>query len=138
MIDDKFAVYPSGAEKTRDELRIQVYDAMAEKEKTEVTAQELKSEHLLNAAEVKKENGGLTAPVTDGSEKPSTSSANSERSSSQEVNSGECPAGSQGMKEEDPKEHNGNMSTAKPEGGQDEESKSQAAQDEEEPEGSNI
>lgn len=150
-----FVVYNSGSEKTRDELRIQVYDAMAEKEKTEVTAQELKSEDPNHATEVKKENGVVTSPVTNvtGSEKPSKSSVNSEKNSVQEavnaseknLNSpvnctGESSAGSHGMKtvnekEEDSKKCNGDVITAKPEGAKDEESKSEAAHDEE-PEGS--
>lgn len=152
-----FVMYHSGAEKTRDELRIQVYDAMAEKEKTVVTAQELKSEDPNNTAEVKKENGVLTSPVTNvtGSEEPSKSSVHLEKSSVQEAivnaveknpnssvnGAGESPAGSHGIKTvnekvEDSEERNGNVATAKFKGGQDEELRSEAAQDEEEPEGS--
>ncbi|KAG7514197.1 nuclear autoantigenic sperm protein isoform X1 [Solea senegalensis] len=44
-------------EKTRDELRKQVYDAMAEQEKTEA------SDSKLESAEVKKENGVAKSPV---------------------------------------------------------------------------
>uniref|UniRef100_A0A7N6AJV8 Tetratricopeptide SHNi-TPR domain-containing protein n=1 Tax=Anabas testudineus TaxID=64144 RepID=A0A7N6AJV8_ANATE len=129
-------------EKTRDELRKQVYDAMAEKEETEVTAPELKSENPDNLAGVKTENGVATSLVTlmTGSEKPSESSVNAEKSSGQHtvikaaekipsssVNGvAESSAGSHGMKtmneKEDSKKQNGDVAAAKP-GGQDKESK---------------
>ncbi|XP_026202176.1 nuclear autoantigenic sperm protein isoform X2 [Anabas testudineus] len=140
-------------EKTRDELRKQVYDAMAEKEETEVTAPELKSENPDNLAGVKTENGVATSLVTlmTGSEKPSESSVNAEKSSGQHtvikaaekipsssVNGvAESSAGSHGMKtmneKEDSKKQNGDVAAAKP-GGQDKESKPGVVQDEEESE----
>ncbi|KAF0041839.1 hypothetical protein F2P81_005371 [Scophthalmus maximus] len=50
-------------EETRDELRRQVYDAMAEQEKTEQADTQVKSEDPKSAAEVTKENGVAKSPV---------------------------------------------------------------------------
>ncbi|XP_062252027.1 nuclear autoantigenic sperm protein isoform X2 [Platichthys flesus] len=110
-------------EKTRDELRVQVYDAMAEKEKTEAVD-----------TNVKKENAVEKSPV-----KPVTGSASGDKQSSvngvEKTNGvGEHSNGSPGndpvteKKVETVKEQNGNE---KPE---DEESKPEAEQDEEEAE----
>ncbi|XP_071342549.1 nuclear autoantigenic sperm protein isoform X1 [Trachinotus anak] len=134
-------------EKTRDELRKQVYDAMADQEVTEAAGTKLKSEDPKSPAEVKKENGVAESPVkhVNGSEKASDSPVNEqEKSSVQEaavngaektsgapVNSvGANPSGSPGKEtvaEEvrSVKEQNGEA---------DEESKPEAKQDEEEPE----
>lgn len=51
----------AGADKTRDELRRQVYDAMAEKEKDGQA--EPVSEDATGNSEVKKENGAAQSPV---------------------------------------------------------------------------
>ncbi|CAJ1061102.1 histone-binding protein N1/N2-like isoform X1 [Xyrichtys novacula] len=63
-------------EKTRDELRKQVYDAMAEEEKTEAAETKVESEDGKGSAEVKKENGEAKSPIkngVNGSEGPSIS-----------------------------------------------------------------
>ncbi|XP_022622026.1 nuclear autoantigenic sperm protein [Seriola dumerili] len=142
-------------EKTRDELRKQVYDAMAEKEETVAADNKLKSEDPKSPAEVKKENGVAECPVkhVNGSEKTSDSPVNGqEKSSVQEttvngaektpgapVNGvGESPTGSPGKenvtaKVQIVKEQNGEATEAKP---KDEESKPEAEQNEEEAEGS--
>ncbi|XP_074525144.1 histone-binding protein N1/N2-like isoform X1 [Halichoeres trimaculatus] len=49
-------------EKTRDELRQQVYEAMAEEEKTEAAKTKLASEDVKSSTEVKKENGVAKSP----------------------------------------------------------------------------
>lgn len=144
-----------GAEKTRDELRKQVYDAMAEEEKTE--AGKPKSEDGKGSTEEKKENGVSECPVKHeaGSEEPLCSPVSGkEKSSVQEtkvngvekspvapVNGvGESPTGTPGkgavLKEGDSKEQNGGKTGAKAEEGKEEESKPEAEQDEKEPEGS--
>ncbi|KAM7409809.1 hypothetical protein PAMA_001350 [Pampus argenteus] len=68
-------------EKTRDELRKQVYDAMAEEEKTEAVDTKLELED--GKGEVKKENGVAKSPAKydDVSEKPSASPVNGEEKS---------------------------------------------------------
>ncbi|KAM7388175.1 hypothetical protein PAMP_024369 [Pampus punctatissimus] len=140
-------------EKTRDELRKQVYDAMAEEEKTEAVDTKLELED--GKSEVKKENGVEKNPAKhdDGSEKPSASPVNGEETSTlqeSKVNGvekspgavngvGESPTGSPGKetvtekKVQDSKGQNGETTKAKPDEG-DKESKSEAEQDEEEPE----
>lgn len=126
----------SGAEETRDELRIQVYDAMAEKEKA--GEGELKSEDGSGDADVIEESGAKS-PVKDmsRSEEPMNGK---EESSVPEVNVngvekspvGDSPTGSPGkesVKEVDSKE--------KPEEGKGE-SKTEPEEEEEDegPEGS--
>lgn len=146
----------SGAEKTREELRKQVYDAMADEEQTEVTAPKLKSEDPNGTPEVKKENGVAVCPVTNvaESEKPSKSPVNPKKSSDQEAvenadkspsapvnGEAESPDGSPRMNTvnvKDSREQNGEVTTTKPEEGKDEESKSEAVQDKEEAEGSKL
>ncbi|XP_056235013.1 nuclear autoantigenic sperm protein-like [Seriola aureovittata] len=140
----------TGAEKTRDELRKQVYDAMAEKEETVAADNKLKSEDSKSPAEVKKENGVAECPVkhVNGSEKTSDSPVNGqEKSSVQETTAngaektpgapvngvGESPTGSPGKenvtaKVQIVKEQNGEA--------KDKESKPEAEQNEEEAEGS--
>ncbi|XP_018560057.1 histone-binding protein N1/N2 isoform X2 [Lates calcarifer] len=141
-------------EKTRDELRKQVYDAMADQEKTEAADIKLKSEDPENTAEVSKENGEVKSPVKrmNGSEKASESPVNrEEKSSVQEatvngvektprapVNGvGESPARSPGKETatetrvESVKGQNGEATKTKPE---DKGSKPEADQNEEEPE----
>ncbi|XP_072245144.1 nuclear autoantigenic sperm protein isoform X5 [Leuresthes tenuis] len=61
-------------EKTRDELRKQVYDAMAEEEKTEDADAKLQSKDVASDTEVERENVEVKAPVelsVAGSEEPS-------------------------------------------------------------------
>ncbi|XP_070816201.1 histone-binding protein N1/N2-like isoform X3 [Chaetodon trifascialis] len=140
-------------EKTRDELRKQVYDAMAEEEKTE--AGKPKSEDGKGSTEEKKENGVSECPVKHdeaGSEEPLCSPlSGKEKSSVQEtkVNGVEkspvAPVNGAGesltpgeeavLKEGDSKEQNGGKTGAKAEEGKEEESKPEAEQDEKEPEG---
>ncbi|XP_035509239.1 nuclear autoantigenic sperm protein [Morone saxatilis] len=126
-------------DETRDELRKQVYDAMAEKDKTE--AGELESEDGQGDAEVKEENGVAKSPVkhVNESEEPSTSPVNGkEKSSVQkcEVNGaekspvapvngvGEGPTGSSGKetvtKKVESEKQNDEKTEAKPEEGKDE------------------
>lgn len=132
-----------GAEKTRDELRKQVYDAMAEEEKT--AASKLKSEDGKGSTEEKKENGVSECPVKHdeaGSEEPLCSPVSGkEKSSVQETKvngAGESPTpGKEAvLKGGDSKEQNGGKTGAKAEEGKEEESKPEAEQDEKEPEGS--
>lgn len=116
----QFVMWPFGAENTRDELRKQVYEAMAE----EVT--KAKSEDQNGTTEVKKENGSSVnaaekkpgAPVDDVAEY-STGSPGKKAATAQKV--------------EDPKGQNGDVTRTKPEGGNDE---SEAEQDKGESEGS--
>eukprot|EP00064_Thunnus_orientalis_P016241 superscaffoldBa00003170_g16305 len=145
-------------EKTRDELRKQVYDAMAEEEKTEAVDTKLESEDGKISTKVKKENGVAKSPAkhaVNGSEKPCVSPVNGEEKSTvqeDKVNGvekssgavngvGQSPTGSPGKetatenKVEGSKEQNGKKTEAKPEEGEDGGSKP-AEQDEEEPEGS--
>ncbi|XP_049911669.1 histone-binding protein N1/N2-like isoform X3 [Epinephelus moara] len=136
-------------EKTRDELRKQVYDAMAEKEKTEAVGAKLESVDGKGNTEVKEENGVVKSAGThdvNGSEEPSSSPVNENEVQKAQVNgvekspgvpvngAAESPTASPGIepgmkKEKDLKEQNGVK--AKPEEGKDEESK----MDDEEPEG---
>ncbi|XP_042340014.1 nuclear autoantigenic sperm protein isoform X3 [Plectropomus leopardus] len=63
-------------DETRDELRKQVYDAMAEKEKTEVNGTKLDSEDGKGNSEVKEETAVVKSPgkhEANGSEKPTSS-----------------------------------------------------------------
>ncbi|XP_075341998.1 nuclear autoantigenic sperm protein isoform X4 [Odontesthes bonariensis] len=72
-------------EKTRDELRKQVYDAMAEEEKTEDGDAKLQSKDVASDTEVKRENAEVKAPVelhVDGSEEPSKFPVDGEEKSS--------------------------------------------------------
>ncbi|XP_067452442.1 nuclear autoantigenic sperm protein isoform X2 [Thunnus thynnus] len=144
-------------EKTRDELRKQVYDAMAEEEKTAAVDTKLESEDGKISTKVKKENGVAKSPAkhaVNGSEKPRVSPVNGEEKSTvqeDKVNGvekspgavngvGQSPTGSPGKetvtenKVEGSKEQNGEKTKAKPEEGEDEGSKPEAEQDEEEPE----
>ncbi len=131
----------SGAEKTRGELRKQVYDAMAEEARTGAGKPE--SEDGKGNTEVKKENGVAESPVkhdVNGSEEPSSSLVNGKEISIQKVNKvgksapvngiGESSNGSPGKetvtKEVASKEQNGEKTEEKPE----------AEEDSEEPEGS--
>ncbi len=126
-----------GAEKTRDDLRKQVYDAMAEEEKSGAADTKLESQAGKGNAEVKKENGVAKSPVkpdVNGSEEPSSDQK-------AKVNGvGESPAGSPGketlIKTVDSKEQNGKETSSKPEEGKDDEAKPEADQDDEEAEGS--
>ncbi|XP_047443284.1 nuclear autoantigenic sperm protein isoform X2 [Mugil cephalus] len=130
-------------EKTRDELRKQVYDAMAEEEK---------AEDADGGTGVKKENGEATSPVkqsANGSEEPPSSAVNGEeRSSVQEAkaNGAEKSGPANGVGEGSPRketkmekkaegseEKNGEVAEAKAENGK-EESKPEAEQDKAEPE----
>lgn len=139
----------SGAEQTRDELRKQVYDAMAEEEKTGAVNTKLESEDVTGNTEVKEE----VKHDVNGSEEPSNSPAGGEDEGSVQeakvngvakspvapVNGvGEGPSGSPGKeiveKVDDSKSQNG-KTDAKPEEGKDE-SKPEAEQDKEETEGS--
>ncbi|XP_051233115.1 nuclear autoantigenic sperm protein isoform X2 [Dicentrarchus labrax] len=134
-------------EETRDELRKQVYDAMAEKEKTE--SGKLESEDEKGNTEVKKENAVAKSPVkhVNGSEEPSTSPVNGKEKSSvqkSKVNGaekspvapvngvGEGPTGSSGKetvtKKVESEKQNDEKTKAKPEEGKDE-SKPEAEQD---------
>nr|XP_020458502.1 nuclear autoantigenic sperm protein isoform X2 [Monopterus albus] len=131
-------------EKTRDELRKQVYDAMAEEEKTGVADGNLESEEPTGTAEVTQENS-VKSPVKSvtGSEQPSESPVSSEEKSSLQeaektpgapVNAKEesPAAGSHGeetVTEEKVKEQTGDVTATKSDGGQDEES--EAEQDKE-------
>lgn len=75
-------MWRSGAEKTREELRKQVYDAMAEEEKAEV---KLESEGVTSDAAVENENVEIKAPVkqcVSGSEAASSSPLEVEQKSS--------------------------------------------------------
>lgn len=102
----------AGVEETREELRKQVYDAMAEEEKTEVAASKLKSEDQNDTAEGKKENGATSPDINVAeSQKPPESPMNVEK-------------------------ENGDMTATKPEEAKDKESISETVQDEEEPESS--
>ncbi|MEQ2204615.1 hypothetical protein XENOCAPTIV_015888 [Xenoophorus captivus] len=53
-------------EKAREELRKQVYDAMAEKEKVEDSGSKVESKDVTSDTEVKNENAGSEAPVKHG------------------------------------------------------------------------
>lgn len=145
-----FFKYHSGTEKTRDELRKQVYEAMAEKEKTEAVGAKLESVDGKGNTEVKQENGVVKSAGThdvNGSQEPSSSPVNENEVQKAQVNgvekspgvpvngAAESPTASPGKepgmkREKDLKEQNGVK--AKPEEGKDEESK----MDDEEPEGS--
>lgn len=132
----------TGAEQTRDELRKQVYDAMAEQEATDAKSGDPKSPD-----EVKKENGVAGSPVKliNGSEKVSDAPVNGQEKSSVQqaavngaekktpeapVNGGgESPAEAPGNESVTEKVQNGETPEAKL---KDEESKAEA----EEPEGS--
>lgn len=139
----------SGAEKTRDELRKQVYDAMAEEEKSGAVNTKPESQAGKDNTEVKEENGVVKSPVkpdVTGSEEPSSDKSPAQKA---EVNGaasvngvGQSPAGAPGketvIKMVDSKEQNGKETSSKPEEGKDEESKPEAEQDNEEPEGSDL
>ncbi|XP_044055516.1 nuclear autoantigenic sperm protein isoform X2 [Siniperca chuatsi] len=126
-------------EKTRDELRMQVYNAMAEEEKTGTVNTKLESEAGKSNTEVKKENGESPVEHVTGSEEPSSSPVNGKEESSVQkakVNGVEkspvAPVNGVGQQ-------NGKETEAKPEEGKDEESKSEDSkseveQDNEEPE----
>uniref|UniRef100_UPI003AAFE8BF nuclear autoantigenic sperm protein n=1 Tax=Centroberyx gerrardi TaxID=166262 RepID=UPI003AAFE8BF len=66
-------------EKTRDDLRRQVYDAMAEQEKTRGTASKIESKDGENGTEMKKENGVAESPVKHALGKPETDVNGSEK-----------------------------------------------------------
>lgn len=113
--------YHCGTEKTRDELRKQVYDAMAEEEKTEAG----------------KENGVAESPVkhVNGSEEPQSSVQVAD------VNGEEKSPGApvNGVKESltpGKETMNGEKTEATQEDSKDEEAKTDAEQGDEEPEGS--
>lgn len=128
-----------GAEKTRDELRRQVYDAMAEKEKTEAVDTKLESEDG-------KGNTESSGKHVNGSGEPSSSPISGKATSSVQkakvngveksqvapVNGVEESPAASPVKEatmekvKDSKEQNGKKTDSKPE----------AEQDDEEPEGS--
>ncbi|XP_029004775.1 nuclear autoantigenic sperm protein isoform X2 [Betta splendens] len=121
-------------DETREELRKQVYDAMAEEEKTEMTASKLKSKDQNATAELQKENGAMSSEINvTESENPSESVVNPEKGPSALVN-GEVksPHGAPRMKTVN--ETNGDMTATKPEEGNDVESKSETQQDEEDTE----
>ncbi|XP_070688811.1 nuclear autoantigenic sperm protein isoform X3 [Pempheris klunzingeri] len=123
-------------EKTRDDLRKQVYDAMAEEEKTGTVNAKLESEDGKGNTEVNEE-----VKHVNGSDKPSNLPASGESKSSisgveklpaAAVNGvGESPV----TGNTDSKEQNGEKTDAKPEDGKDEESKPETEQDKEESEG---
>uniref|UniRef100_UPI0037E770B7 nuclear autoantigenic sperm protein isoform X2 n=1 Tax=Semicossyphus pulcher TaxID=241346 RepID=UPI0037E770B7 len=119
-------------EKTRDELRKQVYDAMAEEVKTEAVKAKLESDDGKITTKVKKENGVAKSPVKhdlNGSEEPSRSPHKSSDKEAKVNGVEKSPVASvNGVGE-----HNGNEKEAKPEDGKDKES--EAEQDGEEPEG---
>ncbi|XP_040897160.1 nuclear autoantigenic sperm protein isoform X2 [Toxotes jaculatrix] len=139
-------------EKTRDELRMQVYDAMAAQEETEAANIKLKSEDAKSTAEMKTENGVSPVKRVNGSEKASECPVNGEEKSSVQeatvsgaektpgapVNGvGESPAGSPRKetvteKVQIVKEQNGQASEAKPEDGK---SNPEAEHNKEEPQG---
>ncbi|KAI3368537.1 hypothetical protein L3Q82_025545, partial [Scortum barcoo] len=131
-------------EKTREELRKQVYDAMAEEEKSGAADSQLESQAGKGNAEVKKENGVAEAAVKhdmNGSEELS-----SDKSPAQKVNGaspvngvGESPTGTPGKEtviKNESEEQTGKETSSKPEEGKDEETKPEAEQDNEEPQGS--
>ncbi|XP_045906463.1 nuclear autoantigenic sperm protein isoform X1 [Micropterus dolomieu] len=123
-------------EKTREELRKQVYDAMAEEEKTGEVDTKLESEAERGNTEVKTENDVPKSPVKhmNASEEPSSSLVSGEERSSvqkADVNGAEkspvAPVISVGQQ-------NGKETMAKPEE-KDKEPEPEAEQDNEEPEG---
>ncbi|XP_041862293.1 histone-binding protein N1/N2-like isoform X2 [Melanotaenia boesemani] len=65
-------------EKTRDDLRKQVYDAMAEEEKTGTADLKQESKDVMRDAEVKRENEVKATVEHGGSQEPSSSSVNGE------------------------------------------------------------
>ncbi|XP_034439501.1 histone-binding protein N1/N2-like isoform X2 [Hippoglossus hippoglossus] len=111
-------------EKTRDELRMQVYDAMAEKEKTEAVDTTVKTENAVEKSPIKRVNGSASedeqSSAVNGVEKTNGVGEHSNGSPGNEPVTEE--------KVEIVKEQNGKE---KPE---DEESKPEAEQDEEEEE----
>ncbi|XP_026179607.1 nuclear autoantigenic sperm protein isoform X2 [Mastacembelus armatus] len=144
-------------EKARDELRKQVYEAMAAEQKTEPVGSHIKAEDPMSIADMKKENGVKSqGEAVTGSENPSDSIVNLEEGNSgqeADVNGAELspaalvnikvesPASSSEKetvreeKMEDTKEQNGDVTEAKPEEGKDEQSEPEAEQDKEESEG---
>lgn len=84
----------SGAEETREELRKQVYDAMAEEEKTEAADVTLESKSTMRSAEVKDENIKTMTQVeqrASGSEEASSSPLNVEECTKDAERKSLCP-----------------------------------------------
>ncbi|KAM9762842.1 nuclear autoantigenic sperm protein isoform 1-T1 [Menidia menidia] len=71
-------------EKTRDELRKQVYDAMAEEEKIQDGDSKLECEDVKSKTEVEREDAGVKAPVKPGVKCPAEFPADGEAGSVQE------------------------------------------------------
>ncbi|MEQ2189729.1 hypothetical protein GOODEAATRI_028319 [Goodea atripinnis] len=90
----------SGAEKAREELRKQVYDAMAEKEKVEDSGSKVESKDVTSDTEVKNENAGSEAPVKHGTGDTLTSTVVGEEKSSVQGTEAVQSVSVQGVNEE--------------------------------------
>lgn len=126
-----------GAEETREELRKQVYDAMAEEEKTEAADAALESKSTMRSVEVKNENVKMAAPVeqcASGSQEASGSPLNVEERTKDAEQKSSCPEAEAECLDPQPE---GETSRGEDEGAEEpEEGKDETDEDEDKSEGS--